>query len=117
MGRSSWKRSNYRRSRLHLRRVAFPADAIDEIGGPLEIAVALQCLAEALGDADGGLILRMNEADDAVPLQNDEGMSQGGQGGLRRIAAAPPPPHERPGQLEACPALRIGEAGHPDERA
>src|ERR1700704_5582142 len=94
MRRSSWKSRHYRWGRLILRPVAFPADAIDEIGGPLEIAVALQGLAEALGDADGGLILWMDEADDAFPLQNGEGMVQGGPGRFRRIAAAPPAPHQ-----------------------
>jgi len=87
---------------LHLRCIAFPVDAIDEGVVPPEITVALQRLAEALGDADGRLVLRVDEADDAVPLQNGERIVQGGPGCLRGVATAPPAPHEGPAKLETA---------------
>ena len=78
---------------------------------------ALQALAEALGNADGRAVLRMDEADDAILPPDGEGVLQGGPRPLRGIAHPPEAPRQSPGQLKTRPALRLGKTGHSDEQA
>jgi len=61
MGRSSWKRRHYRWSRLPLRRIAFPVDAIDETLLPHDLDAVLQALAEPFSDPKRSLVLRVDE--------------------------------------------------------
>src|SRR5262245_48471448 len=81
------------------------------------VDAALQSFADPLGDVDGGPILRMDEADDAVFLQDGEGIGESGPCALGSVAMPPPAPRQDPGELEAGPAFRRGETDHSEERA
>jgi hypothetical protein len=52
----------------------FLVDAIDQALLPHHLGAALQALAETLGHPDGGEVLRVDEADDAVSVQGGEGI-------------------------------------------
>ena len=77
----------------------------------------LQSLSDPLGDAEGGLILRMDEADDAIRLQGGEGVGQGRPRRFGRIAVPPlcAAPASRRARIR--PAFGRGEAGHPQKGA
>src|SRR4051794_37034075 len=77
----------------------------------------LRPLADPLGDADRGAVLRVDEADDAVLPQHGGGMRQGRPGSLRGVAMPPPAARQRPGELASGPPRRLGEADRSQERA
>src|SRR4051794_28514172 len=81
--------------------VAFPIDAVAQHLPPMVVDAASQGLAEAFGDADGALVLRVDETDDAVPPPAGEGVLQGGPCRLGGIAEPPPATRQLPGELQA----------------
>jgi hypothetical protein len=55
--------------------VGVPVEAVEEKLLAHHLGAALKTLAEALGDADRGAVVRPDEADDLVFLQNLEGVA------------------------------------------
>src|SRR6266545_4864155 len=97
--------------------MTFPVDTVHEVLRAQRHGLALQALAEALDDADRGSVLGPDETDDAVLLEDGEGIDESRPCGLGGVAVPPPAPRQSPGQLEAWPALRLGKTDHPDEGA
>src|SRR5436305_7771397 len=98
-----------------LDRVAFPVDAIAQHLPPEMVDAILQSLADSLGDADGGAVLRVDEADHAILVPGGEGMDEGGPRALGGVAVPPPAPRQGPCELQARPALRLGESDESEE--
>lgn len=90
-------------------------DDVPEHLPPEVVDPVLKNLADPLGDADAGMVLRSDEADDTVPAPLVESTVEGSAGGLGGIAAAPPAPRQDPAELEAGPSLGRGVAHHADE--
>jgi hypothetical protein len=95
--------------------MAISGDAVDQGYRVLPRVAALKALAEALGDAYGSAILRMDEADDVILLEYLEGVVEGGLRSLGGVAPPPELPRQSPSELEARPALRCGETDQASE--
>src|SRR5437588_49557 len=88
------KRPRPRACRRDLGLVDLPVDPIAQPFPPEMADTLLQPLADPLGDPDGGPVLRMDEADHALLLQDGKGIGQRLASAFGRVAPPPPAPHQ-----------------------
>ena len=82
-----------------------------------QFGAALLSLSNSFGDANRRLVIRMNQADDAVTVHLGKGVFKRAPSGFGCIAFAPGVPRERSPQLKSRPRFGIVQTDSSDELA
>src|ERR1700731_1531122 len=82
-----------------------------------QLDLPLQSLAESQRDANRCRVIRMNQADNMVELEDRKCVVERGFGAFSGEAVAPSLTRERPGDFQPRPALGIEQANSPDKLA